>query len=590
MLTWGPGFAQQDGSYEILWKKVRQYESDGLTQSALKAVDTISKKAKEEGNSAQTVKTLLYTSKYALILEKDAQLKIVEDFRSEIAAAEFPTKNVLESYLANLYWQYFQQHRYQFYDRTLTANKVDSTDFRTWDLTTLFHEIDAHFEASLENKDKLQKTDLGNFEPILKERPDSDTYRPTLFDLLAHEALKFYKTDENSITRPADQFEIDDTQILCEAYAFTQIDIDTKDETSLQAKTLHIYQDLIAFHFSDADMQALVDVDIERLDFIHKNAVFANRDERFIEVLQNSAENFVQSPLSALYTYEIARMLHQQGNGYQPKVGKENRWKQQEALALCESAIARFPDSRGADKCKALKSQILAPSLQLTTENYLPVDTEARLLVHYKNIETLELNALQISQNQLKELNKLYPYDKQRTFLKKLPVAKKWDASLKNEKDYQRHGIEILFPSLDNGHYVILATPGSENGTFAFSPVQVTDLALVTTRSPENYQFQVIDRHDGHPISRATVELSYRKNYDGGRLTKTLETDSQGSVDIPLSNQNWSDVRVTVTHKDEKANFGAYYVSSRYDRDEPSKVTTTAFLFTDRSIYRPSQP
>ena len=110
-----------------------------------------SAKAKKEKNSPQIVKALLYSSKYAMTLEEDAQLKIVNDFKSEIKKASFPTKNVLESYLANIYWQFFQNHRYQFYNRTKTEAKVDLVDFRTWDLTTLFHEIDIHFEKSLEN-------------------------------------------------------------------------------------------------------------------------------------------------------------------------------------------------------------------------------------------------------------------------------------------------------------------------------------------------------------------------------------------------------------------------------------------------------
>ena len=178
-----------DGSYEVLWKKVQRLESEALTKSALEVVDAISEKAKRDKNSAQIVKALLYSSKYAMTLEEDAQLNIVNNFKEEIDKAQFPTKNVLESYLANLYWRYFQQNRYQFYNRTKTETKVDSTDFRTWDLTTLFHEISIHFDASLENKAGLQNTGLEGFKEILNNQPDSEIYRPTLFDILAHTVL-----------------------------------------------------------------------------------------------------------------------------------------------------------------------------------------------------------------------------------------------------------------------------------------------------------------------------------------------------------------------------------------------------------------
>ena len=129
---------QNNESYETLWKKIQKYENEGLTKSALGVAETISEKAKKEKNSPQIVKSLLFISKYALTLEEDAQLKIISDFKTEIANTTSPTKNVLESYLANLYWQYYQQNTYQFYNRTETDVKVDATDFTTWDLNRLF--------------------------------------------------------------------------------------------------------------------------------------------------------------------------------------------------------------------------------------------------------------------------------------------------------------------------------------------------------------------------------------------------------------------------------------------------------------------
>ena len=579
-----------DGSYVALWKKVQKLESEALTKSALKVVDSISKKAKKDKNSAQTVKALLYASKYVMTLEEDAQLSIINNFKSEIEKAQFPTKNILESYLAKLFWRYFQQNRHQFYNRTKTETKVDTTDFRTWDLTTLFHEIGIHFDASLENKAELQKTGLEDFKKILKNQPDSETYRPTLFHVLAHTALEFYSTTENSITRPADKFEINDPQLLCEAYEFTQRKIDIHDATSLQSKALLIYQDLLKFHFSEPKLDALVAIDIDRLGFTYQNAVFQTKDEVYLEVLQNSAENLKQHEASALYTYEIARLYHQQGNTYQVKVNEESRWKQKDALELCERVIAKFPDSRAADKCKALKSQILATSLQLNIERHIPIKKPSRLLVNYKNLDGLQLTAHKISQGELKELNSLYPQSKQLAFIQKLPLTKKWEASVKNEMDYQQHNTEILLPPLENGQYVILATPkDSENKTFAFSPVQVTDMALIETHTATQFIYQVIDRHNGEPISGAKLNFSYLRNYNKPQLNKTLTTDKMGRVSIPLSNENWSNVNVVVSRSEEKAFFGEYYINEKYDTN-PKYTDYSCFLFTDRSIYRPGQP
>lgn len=582
--------AQKSTSYEALWKQVEKLENEALTKSALKIVQSISEKAKREGRSPQIVKALLYTSKYALTLEEDAQLKIVNDFTSQIQEAEFPTKNVLESYLGNLYWQYFQQNRYQFYNRTKTETKVDPIDFRTWDLTTLFEEINIHFAASLENSSELQTLHVDEFQEILTKQKGSEIYRPTLFDLLAHNALEFYKASENSITRPADKFEIDDPKLLCEAYQFTQLSIDFTDKTSLQSKALKIYQELVEFHFPDVRLEALVDVDIERLRFIHQNALFADKDTAYLDILQNSAENLNHHEVSGLYRYEIAQLYYQWGNSYQPNTKEEHRWKLKEALTLCESVIAQFPESKGAEKCKALQSEILSKSLQLTVEQHIPIDSPSRILVNYKNLNQLQFVAYRASKNDMKQLTKLYPESKQLDFIKKLSAIEQWEAPLKNENDFQRHGIEVLMPKLGNGQYIILAVPkGDINKTFAYAKVQVTNLALLETQTSEYHQFQLIDRNGGKPLENATLQFTYQENYDRKFLSKTFTTNDKGFIRIPLGTKRWTSIGVKAIYNEDIAYFGEYYIGSKSNPQINQSIDNSAFLFTDRSIYRPGQ-
>lgn len=91
------GNAQQQDSFDSLWKQVKNLEAENLTKSALKLVDTIAEKAKTENNGVQIIKALLYKSKFTLILEEDAQLEIVNDFKTEITNSQGATKNILHS-------------------------------------------------------------------------------------------------------------------------------------------------------------------------------------------------------------------------------------------------------------------------------------------------------------------------------------------------------------------------------------------------------------------------------------------------------------------------------------------------------------
>ncbi|EAR02144.1 hypothetical protein FB2170_02635 [Maribacter sp. HTCC2170] len=580
---------KNNDSYDALWKNVEKLEKEALTKSALEAVGKISVKAKKENNSVQIVKSLLYTSKYALTLEENAQLNIISDFKDEIAKAEVPTKNVLESYLANLYWQYFQQNRYKFYNRTKTEAKVDSVDFRTWDLTTLFEETNLHFQNSLSNPKKLQEIKVDDIRVVLQRQKGSKLYRPTLYDLLAHTALDFYKTSENNITRPANKFEISDPDLICEYGDFIEQKIDLSDTTSLQAKALELFHKLTDFHIKNNNIEALVEVDIERLKFVHLNAVFNNKDMLFTEVLKNSEQAASKNKTYALYHYEIASLKNQLGMGFNPKTNTENQWYQKEALELCSAIIKEYPKSKAAQKSKDLTSNILEKSLQLRAEQFIPINKPSRLLVNYKNHSNLILTAYHLVKEDLQKLDRLYPESKKLAFINKLKVAKTWEANLKNESDYQNHSTEVLLPELENGQYIILATPKAKSNSFAYTNIQITNLALVETNSRTHHIFQVIDRNNGAPKKNAKLKISFKEDYDRDFLSKSFTTDANGLVKIPLSNKRWTSVTTTITAKDDTAYFGAYYINKKRNNRILHKITYNPFLFTDRSIYRPGQ-
>ncbi|WP_166967898.1 alpha-2-macroglobulin family protein [Yeosuana marina] len=578
----------QNNTYNLQWRQVEQFEMDGLPKSALKIVENISKQAKKDKNTSQQIKCLVYKSKFSLVLEEDAQLKIINDFKTAISESTFPTKNILESLLANMYWQYFNQNRWQFYNRTKTEEKVDATDFRTWDLQTLFNEINTHFQKSLKNASMLQLEPLSNYDDLLVLQKDSKIYRPTLFDFLNHEALDFYKTPETSITKPVYKFEIDNPDFLCDDFTFSNLEIESKDSTSLQLKALKIYQDVIAFHLKDKQPFALADINIERLKLVNQYGTFSNKESLLLDVLKTESEKLKSHEVSGLYDFEIASVYFQQSAQYKPKTNEENRWKAKAAIDICNSVITKFPKSKGAEKCTVLKQQIEQQSLKITTESYLPIQQHARLLVSYKNLETLEFSMFKLTRSELKKFNENYRKDEQLAFIKKLDVFSQWESKLRNEHDYQNHATEVAIPKLNNGSYLVFASTKDDPEIVAFSTLQVTNLALVENESNQHKTFQVIDRTNGKPISNASIELSYTENNSRGIQTETFSTNSYGQINIEKTKDQYKNISTKVTYGNDTAYFGDYYVNPYYKR-EKEETNYKAFLFTDRSIYRPGQ-
>jgi len=331
----------QNNNYSKLWSDVENFEVEGLPKSALKVLEKIETIAKAENNAPQLIKIMLFKSKFMLTLEEDAQLNIINAFRAEIKVSQAPTKNVLENILATLYWQYFQQNRWKFYNRTKTNEKVDTVDFRTWDLETLFEEVHTHYKNSLDNGLILQQTSLENFDVVIDKQKDSRIYRPTLFDFLAHNALIFYKHQESKITRPAYKFSIDDAAYLSPANEYARLKIKSKDTLSLELNAIKLYQDLIKFHLKDKAPYALADANIERLDFVKQHATFKAKDSVYIAALEAEIEKHNTHEVSTLYAFKLASILNTQGISYKAETNAEVRWKIKKAIAICDAAISK---------------------------------------------------------------------------------------------------------------------------------------------------------------------------------------------------------------------------------------------------------
>jgi len=581
----------QNSKYTQLWKQVSQKETEGLPKSALEIVTQIGTLAKKEKNAPQQIKVLLFKSKYALSLEEDAQLKIIQNFKTEIATSQAPVKNVLENMLATLYWQYFQQNRYQFYNRTQTELKVDAEDFRTWDLQTLFDEIQLHFEHSLQSPKILQQTPIEDFEAIVIEQKGSKTYRPTLYDLLSQNALTFYTTSENSITKPAYKFEMDMPVYLEDAATFSQLKLSSKDSSALEFQALKIYQDLLKFHQADASLTAFVDVDIARLNFIKSQAIFNDKDRILLATLKEESKkwNAAKAEVAALYDFEIANIYYLEGQNYEPKTNPEQRWKLKEALALCTEVLTAYPKSAGAKKCELLQKAILKRTLSLSTEKMIPSQRFSKFLVNYSNISSLDISVYKVGVTEISNFNKSYRSEDKLKFLEHRNPSTQWTSALKDEKDYQGHSMEVVVPKLENGHYIVLAKTKSDTSVFAVQTLQVTDFAVIDKSTTSQIRFQIINRNTGAPQKNISAELRYQSSYNGDFSQRQLKTDAEGFVALNKSQDRYINLSIALSSVNQTGFFDGFYANTYRDTDTKNETTYSPFLFTDRSIYRPGQ-
>jgi len=583
--------AQTKNDYTANWKKVEALEKKGLTRSALEEVMIIYNLAIKAGNDAQQIKACMYQIKYRNMVEEDSHENNIFFVDTLIAKAKGPAKNILQSMHAEMFWQYLQNNRWKFYDRTKLAEEK-SKDITTWSIDKLNATISKLYKASLQNDILLKNTKLDGLDAIIVKGVNTRQLRSTLYDFLAHRVLEFYMNDETDITKPAYAFKIDDEKAFAPVGEFVTASFKTKDTASLQHKALLLLQDILKFHIADASPDALIDADLIRLNFVHKVSVSTEKEKLYEDALLEIEKAYPNNPAVAMAMFARGGIYLNRGEEFEPFTKPANQYEKKRAKELFETAYARFPKSEGGINAKNVIMQIEQPSLNLETEKVNIPQQPFRTLVKYKTIKTLYLRVIKTSREEIKKADRR-DYEKNWEDYTKLKPIKSWSINLPDLQDFQEHAAEIKIDGLDNGIYFILA---SIEPDFSLSKniiaKQLTYVSNITYIHTNTNDYYVLNRDNGQPLANAQVQLweskyNYNKNsYEEKKLEK-YTTDKNGFFKMKETEQ-YRNYLLQIIHDTDELFMDDNNYSNNYNSYAP-EVEKRTFLFTDRSIYRPGQ-
>ncbi len=269
------------------WKKVDDAINRGLPQTAIKELAPLIEAALSSGDHDAAIKAICTKIVLESNIEGNQPDERIKRMKEAIATAPEPMKPVMNAILANWYWNYFNQNRWQFMQRTQTEN-VPSDDFTTWSLPQLLEEVTQQFELALADSDKLQAASISSFHDILEHSVDGAVaYRPTMFDVLAHNAIDVYTLADTATSKPQEPFELTAKDpIFAERDAFIAWDLSANDSSSRLLRAVRLYQQLVRFHLQDKDQAALLDNDLLRLEFAHAVAVGDEKTEAYKAALE----------------------------------------------------------------------------------------------------------------------------------------------------------------------------------------------------------------------------------------------------------------------------------------------------------------
>ncbi|HSC37042.1 MAG TPA: MG2 domain-containing protein, partial [Chitinophagaceae bacterium] len=430
--------------------------------------------------------------------------------------------------------------------------------------------------------------------------------RPTLYDLLAFRALGYFSNEEKDVTNPAYAFEIKDEQYFAPAPAFSRLRLTTRDSASLYHKALLIYQQLLAFHARDIKPDALIDADIQRIQFVYEHGVMENKDSLYEKALLDLAGAYENKPAAAQALYLVAQLHADRAGQYNPTTTdtldvRSPRYECLAAVALCKKVLAQQELSEGKANAANLLKNIERKELRLTAEKVNIPGLPFRTLVSYRNLTLMHLRLVAVSEALKTKWQSTYDEAYWTTLLKQ-PAFRRWEQPLPATSDYQPHSVEIKADALPPGEYALLASADSSfsltKNPMAAQYLYISNISYVSNQG----DYFVLDRQTGKPLPKATVQ-QWSNEYDyTTRTNKKVKremgiADDNGHVHFARGTIRSSillDIRFNNDHlfmDDYLYNpyRGEYDTDTTQDNAVYEKKNARVFFFTDRGIYRPGQ-
>jgi hypothetical protein len=597
-------FCVMGGPRDAQWKQVEDAVNKGLPRTAITNLEPIIAGAMRDKAWAEAVKAI----GKRIALEGNIQGNHPEEkitrLEAEIAKAPREMAPVFDTLLAHWYWEYFQANRWRFMQRTTTA-QPPGKDFTTWDLPRLFAEIDRRFQKALEGAPLLKATPISKWDDLLTKGTMPDSYRPTLYDFVAHEALEFYTSGEQVAAKDQDAFELSATSPILDPAAKFLDWTPGRDAAGFSPvlRAIALYQAVLRFHQNDAAPRlAFASADLERLQWGWQAAFGEVKNQRYKAALEDFLKDWADFEISTL-------ALHSEASVYQ----KEDDLVTAHTLAARGGRL--FPQSPGSKLCRNLVAEIEAKSAAISTERVwtcfegtgvgMPQGADNKtplqpahcptISLQYRNVEAVYFRAirydweifLQKRHNRPESLSEV----ERRQVIAQAPSLE-WSEQLPPTADFKQKTVILQAPTnLKPGFYFIAASHdpkfSEKQNVVSLATVWVTDLALVTRNRNGQFEGFVLAANSGEPVEGADLSVWHLDQNANRVQDPTVQTDTNGFFSFkPEPNRNYL---VRARYKDRELAAPNDLFSYNNSADFQTRPLAQTVFFTDRGIYRPGQ-
>lgn len=585
--------AQEQNRFAKTWQVIDSLLTKvSQPKTALKAVNKIYNDAVHLNIPDEKIKAVIFKLSIEQTIKDNDINSQVTEVRNQISASKNNVeKSLLQTLEAQLLVNYLNQNRWNIMSRKETIDYV-KTDISTWSTGDFALEIHQLFDNALSN-DRLKTTPNNNYSAIVI-KGNVTALRPTLYDLVAHLALDYYKTNPAINTKPIDEFQLNQSQTLNFAKEFIDHYFITKDTLSPRYQAVRLFQQVLQFHINDINKSAFVDADVERIEWCYQNAAFDNKDNQYLSTLKTIYSNNKNLPEAMQAAYLQARYYSNRASGYQPYSDSSHRYDYTTAMEIIRQNVDTKDTSEGLINLLQLKNSIEQKTLNMQMESVNSPDLPMRVLFSYKNVAKIYLRVLKIDQHKDLNLNDSAYWA---TLIHSKNVVARFEQQLPANTDYQQHSAEVKLDALPVGKYVLIASDNenfSEKSKLSSVIFDVSALSYISNAD----DYFVLNRETGKPVDNAKVEFTEGRNNKKDIVIKTLFTADNGYFKKPEATDKHNYSNGFIVKNNDTLDFRSnYYYNNSKDNDdddedsdaEYEKDKARIYFYTDRAIYRPGQ-
>ncbi len=558
--------------YEVKWKELDSLEKIGLNKQAIEQSNLILQKAFKDENTSEIFKALAYRSKNILWIEESAEEKVLSDFEENVQKSNPPTKQLLQSALAELYYQYYLQNQWKINQRTYSEN---DKEINTWDKHKIEELIKTHYLNSLKINEPFKSKSIQEFETILQGNQEKIDHklRPTFYDFLCYRALNYFQSNGSTIPVALD-IKASKSEAL----------IDKSNEEIVSS----IYGSLLEFHTKNKTPWGYVHAKLNELNYLKSRSFnFTYRDSLYSlihEVKEEKLKNEVRIELLNSYYAQGNDMLYSSQND-------SSRLAYQKANKILER-LENYDKTPFQDSViKAFKTNIHKAEFRIFLKNTYLLEYPIEIKAEFRNLNEIEFYVFS-SDNEFEKLSRRGNRSSVLNWIEKQKIIKTISIKLPKHDDFNFHSAEFPLFKLAFGDYILLAKDKSElaESDFYLAEFTVSNLAIFThDKNEKGLTFYVKNRENGMAIENAKIKL--KENYRNQPISNSINTfggltDKNGLAVFPDLKTN-SSYTYSVTYGEDNIDFKKrylYYSSPRIKEDK-----TQTIFFTDRAIYKEDQ-